>query len=58
MSRELEFNISNELVVLARRLLLTKGDDCLSTDRLKETAYNLAEEVIMLLEEDLDAKRY
>ena len=58
MSREQESNMSNELVVLARRLLLTKGDDCLSTDRLKETAYSLAEEVIMLLEENSDAKRY
>lgn len=57
MSREQEFNISNELVVLARRLLLTKGDDCLSFDKLKETAYSLAEEVI-ILEEQFDAKRY
>ena len=57
MSRERESNVSNELIVLARRLLLTKGDKCLSVDRLKETAYSLAEEVVML-EENSDAKRY
>jgi hypothetical protein len=42
-----ESNISNELLVLlAKRLLVTKGDKYLSVERLKETAYSLAEEVL------------
>ena len=47
MSREQESNMSNELLVLlAKRLLVTRGDKFLSVDRLKETAYSLAEEVL------------
>lgn len=56
MSKEQEYNSDHDLVVLAKRLLLTRGELQASPQKLKEIAYELADKVIATNGSDLNAK--
>lgn len=46
MSNKQEDSSGNDLVVLAKRLLIMRGDQRLSIEKLQDTSYLMAEKVL------------